>query len=385
MHRINIILFLLMFTLFISACIKPFEPNIKSSDLKKYVVSGQVTNGDGNQIVNVSITSSINDPQYLPVTSCSVAIVDDKNHRFAMNDEETGDYTTWIDPNYLVPGAVFMVEVTTPDGIKLVSDYDTMSRAPAVDSVYFVRKDIEGNTPGTYTLGIQFYINLNGDNTDGHFYLWDLFETWEYHADYPLEWWYDGTIHHEVPPDYSRNVCWRTLKIPKIFTLSTNNLVENKSEMIPLQYVDNRTSRLAYGYSLLVEQIALSESAFNYWDQLRINSGQDGGLYEQQPLSVKGNMHNLTRPDDEVIGFFSVNFVTQKRIFVNPIAYLPLDFETYCSPTALRKGLREFIPRDYPAYLMGDEVTWFPVWLNHECVNCLLLGGINVKPEFWPY
>ena len=385
MHRINLIIFILVSLMVISSCIKPFEPKIKSTDAHKYVVSGQVMNGDGNQTVNVSVTSSINDPQYQPVTGCLVVILDENENQFDMNDVGNGDYTTWIDPGFLVPGNSFMVEVTTPDGIKLASDFDQISSAPVVDSVYYIRNDIEGNIPGQFTLGIQFYLNIKGNDVNSRYYRWNLLETWEYHADYPLEWWYDGTIHHEVPPDYSRKVYWRTRKIPEIFTLSTNNLLENKSEMIPLHFIDNRTSRLAYGYSLLVEQFALSEAAYNYWDQLRINSGQDGGLYEQQPLSVKGNIKNLTYPDEEVLGYFSAVSVTYKRIFVSHVPDLPLDFETYCDPAVLRKGLKEFTPKDYPAYLMGDEVTWFPVWLNNECVDCTMLGGINVKPEFWPY
>lgn len=375
----------LMLALVVTSCIKPFEPNIKSSDAHKYVVSGQVTNVDELQTVNVSRTSSINDPQYIPVTGCVVQIIDDKGNKFDMADMYDGNYTTTIDAILMASGSSFMVEVNTPDGEKLVSEFDQISTSPPVDSVYFIRKDIEGNIPGQFTLGIQFYLNFKGSASDSRYYRWNIIETWEYHADYPLEWWYDGTIHHEIPPDYSRSVCWRTIKIPQIFTLTTTNLSENEFDQLQLQYVDNMSSRLAYGYSMLVEQIALSEAAYNYWDQLLINSGQEGGLYERQPLAIRGNMTNLSNPDDIVLGFFNAASVTSKRIFVNVIPDLPLDFSTYCSPSTLRKGLKEFTPGDYPAYLMGDAVNWFPVWLNHECVNCLMLGGINVKPDFWPY
>jgi len=385
MRRIKSILFLLLPVLMISSCIKPYDPQILANDEKKYVVNGQVTDGDGLQKVNVSLTSPIGDAEYIPVTGCAIKILDDKGNEFVMTDLSNGDYTTWIDPALVTPGVSFKLEVTTPTGELIVSGFDRITECPGVDSVYFNRKDLEGNIPGILTLGIQFYINLNGTASNSSFYRWEILETYEYHAEYPLEWYYDGTVHHVVPPDYSKKVCWATVKVPNIFTLSTNNLAENKYQMLPLHFISNRTSRLMYGYSLLVKQYALSEEAYIYWDQLRINSDQQGGLYEKQPLAIKGNMHNKTHPESEVLGFFGATSVKSKRIFVQNVPDLPLDFYNYCSPTQLRMGLREITPRDYPAYLMGDAETYYNVVLNAECVDCLLLGGTNVKPDFWPY
>ncbi|PKP32815.1 MAG: hypothetical protein CVT99_03860 [Bacteroidetes bacterium HGW-Bacteroidetes-16] len=377
--RTKFLFSIVLLTGVLTSCIKPFVPDIKTSDLKKYVVSGMVLDGDGYQKVNVSASSPINDPQYTPVTQCLVTIIDANSNQYQMTDNGDGSYTNWIDPVLLVPGSSFKVQVHTFDGQVLESDYDLMSKAPEVDSVYFLRKDIEGNMPGSYTLGIQFYLDLKGTNNDGRYYLWNVFETYEYHTDYPITSYYDGEIHQVDPPDYSKNVCWRTNKIPKIFTLSTENLTENKYKELPLQYVDNQTTKLAYGYSVLVEQLALSEAAYHYWDQMRINSSHEGGLYEQQPLAIKGNVHNLTHPDEEVLGFFCVAAVSRKRIFVQNVPNLPLEFSTYCSPAELRFGPSEIPPSQWPAYLSPGFM-----WLNNECVDCLIFGGINIKPDFWP-
>jgi len=384
MRQTKIILFFVVLTQMGSSCIKPYDPVIKSTDAIKLVVSGQLTDADSAQIVNVSMTSPIGDPQYLPVTGCMVTIMDDKGNEFPMADMENGDYSTWIDPGFIIPGASFRVEVIHPSGDRIISAFDYLSECPDVDSVYYIREDIEGNEPGEYTLGIQFYVDLDGTDADSRYYRWVAIETFEHHAEYPLEWYYDGTVHHVDPPDYSRFVCWSTNKIPEVFTLSTTNLTENKFKLFPLQYVNNRSSRLMYGYSLLIKQYALSEAAYNYWDQLRINVSQQGGLYETQPIAIKGNMLNLTHPENEVLGFFNVAALKEKRIFVSDVPDLPLDFNIYCSLSVLRKGLKEITPRDYPGYLMGDEGGWLPVLLGAECVNCMLLGGTNIKPNFWP-
>jgi hypothetical protein len=150
--------------------------------------------------------------------------------------------------------------------------------------------------------------------------------------------------------------------------------------------VDNHTNRLLYGYSLLINQYALSEAAYSYWDQLRINSSEQGGLYEKQPLSIVGNLHNNTNPEQEVLGFFSASSVKSRRLFIGPVNDLRFDYIEFCSPAPLgRLGFLEIEPDEYPAYLMGDKTGPIPVVLSQYCVDCTTLGGITTKPYFWPY
>lgn len=379
----NRLLILCMFLLTLTSvsCIKSFDPQIKGSDARKYVVMGRVSTADSLQKVNVSLSTPISRPAYEAVSGCEVNIIDAQANTFLLNDFGNGDYMGSIDPSYMFPGAAFMVEVITPDGTRIISDFDQINPSPEIDSVYFEIGEIEGNSIAK-TRGIQFYIDFTGELTDSREYLFEAIETWEYHSEYPLEWYYDGTVHHVVPPDYSKMVCWRTEKIPEIFTLNTKNLTANASVRVPLHFVSNTTTRLLFGYSLLIKQISLSEAAYAFWDQMRLNSTQDGSLYGKQPIAIRGNLQNTTDPDREVLGFFGVSSVHEKRIFVENVMEVFAD--TYCSPAVLRKGLREISPRDYPAYLMGDAERYYLVWLNDECVDCTTLQGINIKPAFWP-
>lgn len=384
MLRTNSMLIFLISVLMVSSCIKPYDPDIQSLDAERFVVTGQVTDRDGLQKVNVSMTSPIGDPQYLPVTGCAVVITDINGMEFPMNEIGNGDYQCLIDPAFLVPGTSFMVKITTPGGEVINSDFDQLTQGPEVDSIYFVRKDIQGQSIGQIFKGIQFYIDLDASSGDSHYYRWEEIETWEYHADYPLIWYYDGSIHQVSPPDYSRKVCWSTTKVPEIYTLSTDNLVENKYNMLPIHFVNNRSSRLMYGYSLLIKQYALSEAAYIYWDQLRINSNLQGGLYAKQPIAIKGNLHNLTNPTQVVLGFFGASSLKTKRIFIRSVPDLLLNFSTLCYPDTLKRGFADFGPGDYPVYLKGDQAAYKMIQLGEECVNCLKLGGTNVKPDFWP-
>ncbi|MBN2614990.1 MAG: DUF4249 domain-containing protein [Bacteroidales bacterium] len=380
----NIIWFLIaLFSL--TSCIDSYKPVIKSNDKGKYVVMGNVDKNDTVQTVNVSMTSSISDPNYIAVTGCSVEIQNDKGINFPLSDNGDGTYTGKIDPQYMTPGSAFRVNIKTPDGTDIESDYDTISSCPPVDSVYYNQESQYTNNANDENKGIQLYSDLKGQNSDSRYYKWTLTETWEYHAKWPIRWYYYlGTVYHVVPDDYSKMVCWHTLLIPKIYLLSTKNLSDNDYKRFPLNFVGSDTRRLEYGYSLLIKLEALSHSAYVFWERMRLNNNSNGGLYEKQPLTVIGNLHNVTHPNIQVLGFFSAVSSHTKRIFIHPIPGLQLTFKDFCTVRALRKGIIELRGLDYIVYLAGNDETYFPTVYTRECVDCTLLGGVTDKPSYWP-
>lgn len=379
----NIISILLLITF--SSCIRVYTPKIKGSDLNKYVVNGQVTTGTLTQTVNISQTAPISDPSYKPVAGCKVTIQDNEQHNFKMVDLENGSYSTLIPPQYLVPGHVFRINIITPDRDSIVSDYDTLQPVPPIDSIYYHIKTITDRATGKYNPGIQFYLNFKGTNADSRYYRWDVFETWEYHAEYPLQYYYDGTLHHVSPPDYSRYTCWHTRKIPEIFTVTTANLSQNKYDKLKLQHVTSNGLKLVVGYSMLVEQFALSKEAYSFWNQMRINSTQNGGLYEKQPITIRGNLHDITHPGKGVLGFFSAESASSKRIFIRHVPGLTLNYLYICNERGLRYGYRMIPKSAYPAYIKaGRDGLPTSIWLTHGCIDCMILGGDTIKPSFWP-
>jgi hypothetical protein len=234
---------------------------------------------------------------------------------------------------------------------------------------------------------LQFYIDFHSDDTENRYFRWVADETWEHHAPFPMEYYYDGTTHRIRPPDYTYQVCWSTRPDEHIFTLSTLNLVSNSYKMFPLQYVDNTSNKLLVKYSVMISQYALSRAAFVFWEQLRINSDEQGGLYEKQPLPVEGNLHNLSNPDKKVVGFFGAGSVTQKRVFLNGITDMDITDGAYCSPEELGMGgFKNILPYEYPVYYtyLSENGERALRTLQITCVDCRALGGTIVKPDFWP-
>ena len=379
--KFKIILLSVSITVLFS-CIEEYTPRIEAVESNKYVVSGLLSTEDEYQIISVSLASEINDPKLKPLNDCEVKISDIKGNIFNGYEFESGKYKVRIPEDNLITGVKFKLDIITPAGTNLVSEYEELLECPDIDSVYYLRENKPTNTPDIFIKGIQFYINLDATDFENTYYKFDIEETWEYHSMYPLEWYYDGTVHHIYPPDYSNSVCWKTEKIKDIYILNTTGLQNNKYKEYPLHFVDNTTSRLAYIYSILIKQYAISKEAFSFWDQLRVNNVEQGGLYETQPVMVNGNLSNLTNPKQSVLGYFQVASVKTKRIFITEIQDLELNYDPGCGKFQLKVGLREFSPQDYPVYLLIDLHNFAE--LTPECIFCTLLGGTMTKPDYWP-
>jgi hypothetical protein len=317
------------------------------------------------------------------VSNCQVSILDNKDNEFSLEEYKPGFYRVWIGQAFLSPGSAYQVRVSTPDGEDIISAFDTMPTGPPVDSVYYAIEDIPTTDPEVSNTVMQFYVDLSANNDNSRYYKWDVVETWKFEAAYPVQYYYDGTIHEIKPPDYTNKVCWKTVVAKNVFTVSTKNLSGNSYSKYPLHAINGSSSRLAILYSILVRQFALSEGAYNYWERLRINSNEQGGLYEKQPLAVRGNLQEVNNPEKAVLGYFYAASESNKRYFYHDIPGIDLVFDDGCRVEPLgRGGWKNVEPWMYPVYFnyaLGGIGTLTP-----ECIDCRELGGTTVKPDFWP-
>ena len=376
--RINIVTLIFIIWM-LPSCIEEYRPEIEYIESNKYVVYGELTTEEENHIISVALASAIQEPQYIPLYDCNVRIVDMSGNTFGGNEIGEGEYIFKIPPESLIPGMAYRLEIITPAGTNLVSEYEELLDSPDIDSVYCMRENIATNNPEHFIEGIQFYLDLDAPGAENYYYKFDVIETFEYHSELPLESYYDGVMHYIDPPDSSHMVCWATNQIKDIFILNTAELQENAYKRFSLHFVDNTTQRLKHLYSILVKQYAIDEPGYVYWDQMRKNNIDQGGMYEIQPLPAKGNLVNLTNPEQEVLGYFQVSCVKTKRIFVKDVPDLEFNFYPECGIWPLFQALRYYDPRFYPIYLSGGEVS-------PDCIFCeiSILGGTTERPDFWP-
>jgi len=380
------ILFLLLLTC--GSCIEPFEPVIKEYQ-NVLVINGKITDQPGIHYVEVSRSTPYNKPIYKPVGGCIVLITDENGDMIPFQEGEGGKYSADIPGSFLAVGKAYRLQVFTPNQREYCSEYDTLLACPPIDSIYYEVETRETSDPDFFLGGIQFYVDMTGSASDSRDFMWQLEETWEYWAALFSQ--YIRREGEEVTKFRSSDLykCWKTYPISEIYTETTRNLSVNALKRNSLNFVSNETDRLKVAYSLLVKQQSLTRRSYVYWEKMKAQSRETGGLYESQPSSGIGNIYNTTDPNQVVLGIFYATQQRTKRIMVDnmssendlfefEIPYLTCEWENAIG--SFQSG------DDYPYYMKSNNPTGYgPPYLTADqiCFDCRIQGGINVKPDYW--
>lgn len=364
----------------ISSCIEEYWPDV-SNYQNLMVIDGAITDQPGPYTVKVSRSTDISNPKNIPFPGCEVAITDDLGNTETLIETEIGTYQTSTEGIRGVIGRKYMLSVKTPDGELYESDYSTLKTSVGIDSVFGIIEKKHPNNPEDSEIGYQFYVNTKAGNTDSTFILWRLFQTYEYHADFTIDFLWVGRFVRFHDPD-TLFYCWKTEQIPEIFTYNTLGLQEPIIYDYPLNYVGNGTKKLSVRYSLLVEQYTIDYKSQEYFKELMEQNADHGTLYAKQPHQIRGNLTNTNNPGEIVLGYFMVGSKTSKRIFVNRPN---IDFNYgVCIPDTDPRGFVYWPSRYWPiyAYLTDDGLYAHGA---DACFDCTLKGGTTEKPEFWTY
>lgn len=363
----------------VNGCIEEFEPKLKSSS-DIIVIEGSIIQEDILQFITVSMASSLDDPEFRPVSQCQVTVIDKYNNRFRFYENEPGIYSCYIDEDFLTVENWFQLQVNTTKGEKYVSDTVSIIQSSEIDSLYYNVEYYQSSST-TSEKGLQFYADLKAPENSTKFFLWTVDETWEIRTFYKITGYYDrfhNGIYEEIID--SLKYCWSTDRINRFFTSSTTKLVKNEKKKIYLNHVDQYDPKLNFKYSILVKQYGLSETAYNYWNNINVASYRSGGIYQVQPSQSVTNIRNVNQPDELVLGLFWASSFTEKRIFFSgPLSYVQENCNIVecvfpCDPIKFMRGL-------------GNDIVYFNVAeeiiINQECINCTAKGATTVKPDFW--
>jgi len=251
--------------------------------------------------------------------------------------------------------------------------------------------------------GVQFYANTHDPENKTRYYRWEYDETWLYSSALYSSVQYSNADIQRRPVDNLIFFCYRTGISNNIITGSSANLTNDVITNGAVTFVPAETGKVAYAYNIQVKQYALTEDAYDYWQNLKKNTEQLGTIFDAQPSIASGNIHSLTNPDEPVIGYLSASSVASKRFhFVNKD--LPIASPSYVGPPALEScavkqiflspaatyasrvietfSSGEFIPVE-PIAVPGQGVIGYTYSAN-ECVDCRIKGGTNIKPSYWP-
>ena len=129
------------------------------------------------------------------------------------HETEDGKYSANLYAGFIDKTKSYKVSVETPGGEIMQSTNEGFIDLSPVGDVYWEPEKKEDSNIDGY----QFFVDLQANESDCRFYLYDITETFEHHSQYPLEYYWDGMLNHVSPADYSKMYCWVTIVVLRIY------------------------------------------------------------------------------------------------------------------------------------------------------------------------
>lgn len=276
-----------------------------------------------------------------------------------------------------------------------------MSPVQDIDSIYFT-KDQEILDTETQD-GIRIFIDSKG-NSDCKYYRWTIEEWWKFTVPDPklFDFVNETTIIHCTQINQT---CWRNEKSNGIIIKSTDTGISNRFEKKPVLFIaSDKSDRLLVQYCIQVRQLSISRSEYSFWDRMRQINESGGDIFDKQPFQITGNVHNINKPEEQVLGYFQVSGAAIKKRYItsDEVSALVLPTYTYeCDKIVI--GPDDFVvdpsghippptfDHIYKMYknsyvfveqVIEDGILKKLIFATPVCADCTLRGHLT-KPDFW--
>ena len=217
------------------------------------------------------------------------------------------------------------------EGQLFVSEQVELVSPTEIDNVHWDPKEVIDSDLEEVVFGAQFFIDSEESQNRYFRYEWE-----GTHLILP-----PFAATHEVIDrqiveiDFVPTPCYSTGYSNNLLLATTVGLSQPRVLDVPINFIPETDSKLRHAYSLLVRQYSLTESAYNYYKQLKDNNESSGSFFDAQQGSIVGNITNASDPESIVLGYFEVSGESTKRKkftrgsdFRNLIALAPFPF--YC-------------------------------------------------------
>ena len=343
------------------------------------VVEGSINSGQGTTNIRLSRTVGLVDTLNINTERfASIWVEGDDNSSYVLTEASPGVYTNLLN---LDNSRQYRLRIQTSDGSVYLSDFEKALTTPAIDTITWEQP-----------AGVEIFVNTHDNGNNTQYYRWEYEETFEFHSAFyssvkfivnPL-----GIITDVVERSFEESqklyTCWKTEYSDKILIGSSTNLIRD-SIHLPIQMIPYPSWKLSVLYSINVRQSSINSKEYDFLRRMKKNTEQVGSLFDAQPSELKGNIHNVTRPNEIVIGYIGVADVKEKRIFISRSQLTNWNYSQGCQETKVKNDPDSLSPFTIPLYgveYFGIKPQYYMV-TEPICGDCTL-RGYNTKPSFWP-
>jgi hypothetical protein len=303
-------------------CVDPYSPDIQTGPIK-LIVDGLLTDGPGPYTVTLALSEPYNNERgTLPVNSAQVYVEDHTGQRFDYTPRGSGIYQSDSAGFRGQAGFTYTLFVRASDGSLYRSRPELLRAAPAIDTAY-TEYYSSTNSAGIRVAGFEVYIETADPDTSGNFYSWN----WTHYdtIDYCLQ-----RLDGETRVMYLSpccDPCWTVKRCNGCINVLSDVFVNGntlKRQIATIPY--NSKS----DYFMVIDQLALSREAYQFWQLVNGQINNSGGIFDQPPATVPGNMYLPEKPEEQVLGFFAAAGLARKSVFLkrNYVADPPITTTT---------------------------------------------------------
>ena len=385
----------------VHGCIEEFQPRTENFE-SALVIEATITNELKRHEIRISRTFRLESNVPNPESGAVVKIVEEGTAtEYDFEETDPGKYLSRV-AFEARPNELYTLEITTSDGRAYASEPTGLTPTSTIDELYAERITNDNGVEG-----MTIFVDSFDPTGNSGFYRYEYEETYKVIAPEwnpvalapaPDDEEFDECDVILVAGNPEEEVCFASATSNSIIITSTESLDSDRVVRFPVRFINRDNYIISHRYSILVRQFVQSTRAHTFFRTLQDFSGTESLFTDTQPGFFNGNVFSKDDGDENVLGYFDVASVTERRLFFNYEDFFPGEdlppYERSCEPLApllvntdgvcvLRgavesNGVRYFLENTNPE--TEDDSPYLVV--PRACGDCTALGSIEV-PDFW--
>lgn len=302
--------FLVGSLLTVVACVDEVKLPIRQVE-PRLVVDGVITNEAPPYPIKLTLSGAYASgggfPDELVVNGAVVTITDNGNRTVQLEQDPLQPSYYWVrDPTFRgQPGHAYTLRVAMPNGTVFISSPEVLPVGPPIERIYaqYRRQESAKGLADAY----EVFIDTQDPAEPGNYYRWSAYG-------YVPRW--AGYTPLETPPGpggCSTCTCW----VP-YFSQLTNVLSDaliNGNRISRRPVFESPVYAIGKQY-IEVRQYSLTRRAYQYWIHFEEQRSRTGSLFDPQPASIEGNVHQENDSTALALGYFGASAVSQRRLII---------------------------------------------------------------------
>ena len=349
----------LVLLLVLNACIDPFELTLEDGTEEFLVVDGTFTPENRPHELEIYYTNSQIQRRRRPIEGASIRLVDEAGVTENYQELGAGKYQLLGQRISGQAGRTYHVEIDLPNGEKYQSQPAQMPRKISGDRTHIVFSLLdEILTTGTVIQRPSLEVFVDSPlPQDGM----DYWLKWEVSTLYS----FPEVLCGPIPPPPA--TCFVSENINPQQVILLNGERFSGERITSLKVSEKRLERTDFEFRgrhyFLVNQQSIPKEAHDYWDKVNRVVNQNGSIFDAPPAGIPGNIFNVNRSEEMVLGYFEMQHTDSLRAFITAGDLM----DVYRFPTNVCPG---------PRVVSNQFVI--------ECCNCQRIENASlIRPEWF--